>query len=137
MLWTCGEPPPPRLFPVWFRSHGGAGGWGLGERQEGVRDSVLGLCTPWLPLSCPANAFSSLFVCSGPRLHPRQKESRKPTKVSPHVLGSDPSPCLEGAWISPTLPFQTRGWGGAQEYEDQDFMDTVGLTLAFLKAVFP
>lgn len=136
MLWTCWEPPPPHssLFGSEATEELEAGGWERGKRGSGIQCLAFAL---WLPLLCPANAFYSLFVCSGPRLHPRQKESRKPTKVSPHVLGSDPSPCLEGAWISPTLPFQTRGWGGAQEYEDQDFMDTVGLTLAFLKAVFP
>lgn len=40
-------------------------------------------------LYVPAHAHASFFcfVFSGPRLRPWQKESRKPTKVSPLALG--------------------------------------------------
>lgn len=69
----------------------------MGERREGIKGfSGLVFALLWLPLSLPLlMVFTLCFVPSGPRLHPRQKESRKPMKVSPYALGWDPSPCLE------------------------------------------
>lgn len=59
----------------------GAVGWEC--REEDIGAGWLGLC----PLPIP---MSHSCVLSGPRLRPRQKESRKPTKVSPLAPGWGP-----------------------------------------------
>lgn len=87
------------------------GGWELGvgrERQEDIKGfSGQALDAPWLPLSL-STVFTLCFVLSGPRLHPRQKESRSPMKVSLMLFNGS----LLSQWsarISPTPLFQMGG----------------------------
>lgn len=48
----------PLTVPVCLRSNGEAEGWGLGERQEGVKGvSGLAFALWWLPLSLPCQSF--------------------------------------------------------------------------------
>lgn len=77
MLWAHRTPTVPRVTQKTW------GGWELGVGRGGKkksRDSVVsGLGLLWLALSL-TTLFTLCFVLSGPRLHPRQKGSRKPMK---------------------------------------------------------
>lgn len=109
------------------------GGWELGVGREAGRDRGVqwsGLGLLWLPLSL-STLFTLCFVLSGPRLHPQQKESRRPMKVSLWLFNGSPL-SQWGAWISPIPPFSDLGVG-RRNMSLEITRVLLGLTLVFLK----
>lgn len=67
---------------------------------------------PLHPYPLPCSCLILCFVLSGPRLHPWQKESTNPMKVSPQVYGW--GPCPPRGWMGKPASFSHvyGGWGG-------------------------